>query len=227
MNMTTEIIIKLKPYLREFILGMLNEDCISSSSKPFVGRLIKIMIDYLPKNFITYTVYDALDKSSYLKTTNINVLEKINTKRIRESMKRNEPLNSVRLLKYKPVNIHDCLPEGYALIDIKRFNLGIDNRGNLFFADDKQRDFENLMDEYFHSIFYQYMDDKMRYTELINGESSFKRCMFDFCADYNINLKFINYEMMKKSYYRHRNCKQKIKIFSRALSLNCPLIFLL
>ena len=228
--MSSKVIIKLKPYLNEFITGMLNENSISSSSRPFIGRLIKILVDHYPKKvkgFGTYLVYDSANKTSKILNTSCDELEKINTRRIREVMNKFRPLESAKLLKYKTYLFNDEPLDGYIIVDIHSFDNGIDIRGNIYISDEKQHDFECLLDDYFRSLFFQYMDDKMRYSEIMNGKAEYKKCMFDFCADYNITLKNINYETLKKAYYRHRNSKEKVKIFSSVLSLTCPLLFLL
>ena len=84
-----------------------------------------------------------------------------------------------------------------------------------------QREFERILGIYFMDIFFQYVDDKIRYT------SEIKKCIMQFCADYNISYNHINYERLKKAYYRRQKAQNRKNNFAVNLSLTSPLIFLL
>jgi hypothetical protein len=94
-------------------------------------------------------------------------------------------------------------------------------RGTLYVSKENQLIFERILRIYFKSIFFQFVDDKIRYNRQI------KDCILMFCAHYQITFNKINYEMLKKSYYRYRKSLKKRSFFAHFLSLCCPLIILL
>jgi hypothetical protein len=94
-------------------------------------------------------------------------------------------------------------------------------RGTLYLSEDNQKNFERVMDRYFKDLFYNYIDDKIRYNKQI------KTCIYQFCADYRITFNNVSYEMLKKSYYRRHDRQKKHKKTGAKLSLMCPLIFLM
>jgi hypothetical protein len=104
--------------------------------------------------------------------------------------------------------------------------------GNIYVSEANQKNFERILDLMFKDHFFYYMDDKVRYTESITGKSgAIKRCIEQFCMDMHITYNHINYEMLKKAYYRRRESEQenekKANKRGIKLSLSCPLIFLL
>lgn len=92
---------------------------------------------------------------------------------------------------------------------------------SLVITEENQKNFERMLDVYFKDIFYNYIDDKIRYNREI------KKCIYQFCADYKITFNNVSYEMLKKSYYRREKRQKKTKLISAKLSLKCPLIFLM
>ena len=128
------------------------------------------------------------------------------------------------LLEYTP---KDHIPkpvkgEDYVTLPLPREAFGIETRrGTVYMSEENQRIFERTMRIYFKSIFFQFVDDKIRYNRQI------KECILMFCAHYQISFNKINYEMLKKSYYRHRKSLKKRSFFAHYLSLCCPLIVLL
>ena len=93
--------------------------------------------------------------------------------------------------------------------------------GSLIVTEENQRNFERMLDVYFKDLFFNYVDDKIRYN------SEIKKCIYQFCADYKLSFNNVSYEMLKKSYYRRRKKQKKTKKYSAKLSLSCPLIFLM
>lgn len=93
--------------------------------------------------------------------------------------------------------------------------------GTVYISEQNQREFERILNNYFKDVFFQYVDDKIRYTKEI------KKCILNFCADYYISFNNITYEMLKKSYYRRKKKVNTREIFTSKMSLSCPLIFLL
>ena len=69
-----------------------------------------------------------------------------------------------------------------------------------------QKEFERILSIYFREVFYQYVDDKIRYLRQA------KKSILSFCIYYNISFNKITYEMLKKSYYRYRK-KKNIQVF--------------
>jgi len=173
--MTDSVAVKLKPYLQDFIRGFLNDDAVTASTRNFIGKFLKIFLQYSPKEFIP--------------------------------------------------SLHHT--DEYLVIELKYFSdSSLDIRGNVYMSEQNQKAFETLLDDFFKNLFYQYMSDKTRYNEEI------KKCILDFCDFYNITYSGINYETLKKSYYRFREksggeMSKKGRKKSGHLSLACPLIFLL
>lgn len=88
--------------------------------------------------------------------------------------------------------------------------------GSVYVSEENQKNFERTLSLYFREIFFNYMDDKIRYNDQI------KICIEKFCMDYRISFDHITYEMLKKAYYRHQ-LKKKDEISTTKVSLNCPL----
>ncbi len=128
------------------------------------------------------------------------------------------------LLEYTP---EDHVPgqmkgEEYVCFPLPREAYGKEpRRGTLHLSEENQRIFERIINIYFKSIFFQFVDDKIRYKGQI------KECILMFCAHYQITFNKINYEMLKKSYYRYRKSLKKQSFFAHFVSLCCPLIILL
>ncbi len=77
---------------------------------------------------------------------------------------------------------------------------------SVFMPPEKQEEFQRILSLYFKDVFYQYVNDKLRY------EKQIKKCILSFCTFYNITFNKITYEMLKKSYYRYKK-KKKIPVF--------------
>jgi hypothetical protein len=135
-------------------------------------------------------------------------------------------------LSIRPVGEIPQLPQGddYITIIIP-VNSGIieTRRGTAYISEKNQEEVERILGAHFWDLYYQFMDDKVRY---FNGDGSqkgaIKKCIMQFCSDYNISYNHINYEMMKKAYYRRRqNSEKRSNKFARKLSPSCPLLFLI
>ncbi len=93
--------------------------------------------------------------------------------------------------------------------------------GTVYMSEENQKTFERMLDIYFKDVFFNYVQDKIRYKNQI------KISIYQFCADYRISFNSISYEMLKKSYYRRCEREKKTKKLSAKLSLMCPLLFLM
>ena len=96
-------------------------------------------------------------------------------------------------------------------------------KSNLWIPPRNQEIFESYLEWYFKELFFQYMDDKVRFYK------SFKKCILQFCFDYNVTFSNINYEMLKKDYYRKRNRiknKKNCSGFFSEMSPDCHCVFL-
>jgi hypothetical protein len=78
-------------------------------------------------------------------------------------------------------------------------------RGVVYVSENNQRNFERALDRVFDSLFYSYVDDKVRY------EVEIKRCILQFCSDYGLSFDDDVYEMLKKRYYRERKRREEQK----------------
>ena len=91
---------------------------------------------------------------------------------------------------------------------------------NFWISPKNQRMIEDILMDHFKNMFYDYMDDRVRHYK------SFKRVIIQFCIDKNFTFAFINYEMLKKDYYRRRKSKpnkdkKRLSVFVPEMSLDC------
>jgi hypothetical protein len=125
-------------------------------------------------------------------------------------------------LEYRPKNQPPFIPQGdeYITFELPR-PMGFDIRsGTVYISERNQENFERILNNHFKDLFFSYVDDKNKMGFPV------KKCILQFCSDYNISFNHINYEMLKKSYYR-RLREGKKNIFPTKLSLSCPLFFLM
>lgn len=102
-----------------------------------------------------------------------------------------------------------------------------DIRANKYISPRNQENIERILNAHFEDLFFQYVDDKKRYDLLIDGKrfnkGQLKLIISQFCAENNIPLNHITYEMLKKKYYR-----KQIKVKGPLLNLSRHrLIFLI
>ena len=96
-------------------------------------------------------------------------------------------------------------------------------KSNLWVNERNQAIFESYLEWHFKDLFFHYMNDKVRFYK------SFKKCILQFCYDHNITFSYLNYEMLKKDYYRKRNRKKTEKscsLFVPEMSPDCHCVFL-
>ncbi len=124
------------------------------------------------------------------------------------------------LLEKRPKDVFPHLVDSYEYIQIKLPNNDdININGNLWVSPKNQIIFEDFLEWHFKQLFYNYMNDKVRYNK------SFKSTILQFCADHNFTFAHMNYDLLKKDYYRKRkkyNNKLILQDFVPALSPKCP-----
>ena len=151
------VVIKLKPYLQEYLRGKMEDD-INTSLKELVGSIVVPFIERPPLSYVPCFKRDERDFDVCL-------------------------LNNVK---------------------------GIDiSSGKYYISEVNLQNIERIIDKHFSDLYLQYMNDKVRYTKKI------KDVIYQFCSDYNITCDSINYEMLKKRYYRWSNKKKINKVVSR------------
>ena len=117
------------------------------------------------------------------------------------------------LLEKRPVDVPPFIPKGSEYIKFTLpFTKDKNIRGDLWISPINQEMFERYLEWHFKQLFYHYMNDKVRYTH------SFKRNILQFCADHDFTMTFINYEMLKKDFYRERKRKKT----GKSLPLSVP-----
>jgi hypothetical protein len=127
---------------------------------------------------------------------------------------------------YKPVTTRTC---EYVEIYLPNFQIA-DKRGCYYMSDRNQREFENFLYNDFKQKLHSYLDQYIETRKRAGVQYEIKEGIFDFCVYYHLTLNSIDYEMMKKSYYRYRKeakPSKKRRKLSDVLSSACPLIFLL
>ena len=130
-----------------------------------------------------------------------------------------------RFLEPRPEDIPAEFPKGqeYMTFTLPFFH-DINVRGDLWVSPNNQEMFEHFVEWHFKQLFFHYMNDKVRLYR------SFKKAILQFCADYQFTMNYINYEMLKKDYYRKRSRKKADKdlpLCVPGLSPECPNIYLL
>lgn len=103
---------------------------------------------------------------------------------------------------------------------------------SIYVSETNQAHFQAILESHFKDLFYQYMNDKIRYDILVDNKrvrrGQIKNVILQFCSDYDIPFNNMNYELLQKAYYRKRQkMGMKTNLFSSVLSLTCPLIFLI
>jgi hypothetical protein len=96
-------------------------------------------------------------------------------------------------------------------------------KSNLWVSPKNQEIFESYLEWHFKELFFHYMHDKVRFY------GSFKKCILQFCFDHNITFSYLNYELLKKDYYRKRKRKISEKScsgFVSEMSPDCHCVFL-
>ena len=86
-----------------------------------------------------------------------------------------------------------------------------DIRGNLWVSPDNQQLFERFLEWHFKQLFFHYMNYR------VNEYKSFKKAILQFCIDHEFTFSNINYEMLKKDYYRKRKRKNIEKSFPQTV----------
>lgn len=134
-------------------------------------------------------------------------------------------------LSIRPVGVPPVFPVGddYISIRLPAFDDLNVRRGTVYMSEENQKHFENILDRHFKEIFYNYVDDKVRYMRKEHtAKGAIKKCILQFCSDYNLSFDKTTYDMLQKSYYRHRQkMSEKHPFFGSKLSAICPLFFLL
>ena len=98
-------------------------------------------------------------------------------------------------------------------IDLVHINSrhGADIRGNLYISAKNQSHLERILTLHFDDLFFQFVDDKRRYDVLLDSKrfnkGQLKLIILQFCAENNIPFNHLNYEMLKKKYYRKEKKK--------------------
>ena len=101
--------------------------------------------------------------------------------------------------------------------------------GTVYMSPDNQKHFEKILDAHFKEVFYNFVDDKVRYLRKEHTKKgAIKKSILQFCSDYRLSFDSTTYEMLQKSYYRRvKNITKKPPFFTHKLSAICPLLFLI
>lgn len=109
-----------------------------------------------------------------------------------------------------PRGVVPCIGTGDDFVEIdlvylnSRFNTDI--RGARYISEQNQEHINRILEAHFEDLFFQYMDDKLRYDLLIEGKrrnkGQLKLVILQFCSENKIPFNHLNYEMLKKKYYR-------------------------
>lgn len=135
-----------------------------------------------------------------------------------------------KFVTYRPANAPVKYPSGPGYLEITLINSAdyqVRN-GNAWISPKNQTDLERLLNEHFKTVFYQYMDDRVRWVRQ-QKEGTIKDCIIQFCTDYGLNFNHIDFGTLKKAYYRHELKKsarlEKARKSGNDMSSNRPFIF--
>jgi hypothetical protein len=128
------------------------------------------------------------------------------------------------LLEVRPTGTIPVFPKGeqYITFVLPYYN-DLWVKSNLWVTERNQEIFESYLEWHFKELFFHYMDDKVRFYK------SFKKCILQFCSDHNITFSYLNYELLKKDYYRKRlkrKTEKSCSLFVSEMSPDCHCIFL-
>ena len=104
-------------------------------------------------------------------------------------------------IQLRPTSVQPSFPKGkeYLILELPHsYNVNLRNN-TYYISDENQKLIEILLDSHFKKIFYNYMKDKVRFQQ-----RNFKVCIMQFCYDYDFCFENMNYEMLKKFFYRER-----------------------
>lgn len=109
-------------------------------------------------------------------------------------------------LEKRPTGVPPFIPDGPEYITFllpyeKKKNI----RGNLWVSPENQQLFERFVEWHFKQLFFHYMNYRVKEYK------SFKTAIHQFCADHDFTYSHINYELLKKDYYRKRKRKKTEK----------------
>jgi len=116
-------------------------------------------------------------------------------------------------LEKRPAGVPPFMPESPEYITFflpyeKKKNI----RGNLWVSPENQQLFERFVEWHFKQLFFHYMNYRVKEYR------SFKLAIVQFCQDHDFTYSHINYELLKKDYYR----KRKRKNIEKSLPLSVP-----
>ena len=131
----------------------------------------------------------------------------------------------------RPPDVAPEFPKGpkYFTLELKRENSVEIRRGSYYITAENQRHIERILKAHFRDALFSFIDDKIRYTlvdqsgRTLRG-NKIKNVILQFCSENNITFSRLNYETLKKNYYR--KTVENSKKAAHKLSRNCPLIFL-
>jgi len=117
------------------------------------------------------------------------------------------------------------MPKNYNHIQVKPgadiLEIPIPLISDLYVGDNKiyiapcdHQNIARIFEAHFNDTLFSYVNDKVRYN------AELKKCFLQFCSDYNISWEYVNYDMMKKKYYRFN--KKKIEKNSFSSSFRVP-----
>jgi len=103
--------------------------------------------------------------------------------------------------------------------------------GNAWISPRHQKELERVIYQLFKTTFYTYMDDRSRYIDLTK-DGTIKDCLLQFCLDFGLSPDSVQYDTLKKSWYRYRKQKEQVELRQKKaekgapkVSLFCPLTY--
>lgn len=86
---------------------------------------------------------------------------------------------------------------------------------NYYIDEEAQKYIEQMLDEIFRGMLNIHLDTILPRMPKEYRGVNIKQAIYDYCYSYNISFEHVNYEALKKSYYRYREAKKEKKISSQ------------
>lgn len=122
-------------------------------------------------------------------------------------------------IEYCPANVNPLLPgedRNLFTFELPFFDAFNIRHNTAWISDKNQANIQSIIESHFRIHFRVYADDKVRYLrEQHTPKGAIKKVVMQFCSDINIKYDDVNYDMIYKSYYRHRKKSLKYSLGSK------------
>lgn len=213
-----EVQVRIKNYLKEFLVGMYNSDVITASRNNIVGLSIIKLLEQPPKisereklTTELEDLTDAIDNSiSLSELDNLIAHNPDNQSVIYQKIELLKMIarKNIVLKKINTINCFETSCNREILRVLLKSDASYNYQSDNYISIENQIFFESVISELFNNMFNHFIADRMSIARKMNVRIQIKDSIFQFCNDYNISFNKTNYETLKKKYYRWEQNKQ-------------------